>query len=301
LKISLRLLPVPNEEFVAEHGVCLFSSLQNVTGRVKKLGLIAGNGKFPLIFAEEAKREGYTLVAVAHKGETPEEIENVIQDVTWIYVGQLGKIIRTFRRAGITEAVMAGGIRKAKLFGNFRPDLRGARFLARVKSREDDALLRGVADELAGEGITILPSTLCLSHIVPVEGVLTRRAPKPSEWEDVQLGFRIAKEVGRLGIGQTVVVKDQVVVAVEAVEGTDAAIRRGGTLAKSGFVVVKVSKPQQDLRFDVPAVGNETIKSMHSAGGAVLAVEATKTILLEKDTLLQDANALGISVVAVGG
>jgi UDP-2,3-diacylglucosamine hydrolase len=268
---------------------------------VKKLGLIAGNGKFPLMFAEQAKREGYTLVAVAHKGETLEEIENVVQDITWIYVGQLGKIIRTFRRAGITEAVMAGGIRKVKLFGNFRPDVRGARFLARVKSREDDALLRGVADELAEEGITILPSTLCLSHIVPMEGVLTRRAPKPSEWEDVHLGFHIAKEVGRLGIGQTVIVKNRVVVAIEAVEGTDAAIQRGGSLAKSGFVVVKVSKPQQDLRFDVPAVGYDTITGMHNAGGTVLAVEATKTILLEKDKLLQDADAFAISVVAVSG
>ena len=266
---------------------------------MKKLGLIAGNGKFPLIFAEEAKREGYTLVAAAHRGETPQEIDDVIENVTWVYVGQLGKIIRTFRRAGITEAVMAGGIRKAKLFGNFRPDLRGARFLAQVKTREDDALLRGVADELAKEGITILESTFCLSHIIPREGVLTRRAPTAIEWEDVQLGFRLAKEIGRLGIGQTVIVKHQVVVAVEAVEGTDGAIERAGVLAKSGFVVVKVSKPEQDLRFDVPAVGVGTIKKMHQAGGSVLALEAGKTILLEKEPLLDAAKAFGISVLAL--
>jgi UDP-2,3-diacylglucosamine hydrolase len=293
------LLLTPNAAFVAD-GSCDFQSL-NARGRVKKLGLIAGNGKFPLIFAEEAKREGYTLVAVAHRGETLEEIARVVDGVTWVYVGELGKIIRTLRRAGITEAVMAGGIRKVKLFGNFRPDLRGVQFLARVKSREDDALLRGVAEELAQEGIKVLPSTLCLPHIVPAAGVLTHRAPTPGEWEDVRLGFRLAKESGRLGIGQTVVTKNQVVVAVEAVEGTDAAIERAGKLAKPGFVVVKVSKPQQDLRFDVPAIGVETIKSMHAAGGAVLAVEADKTILLEKETLLKDAEAFGISVVAVDG
>jgi UDP-2,3-diacylglucosamine hydrolase len=267
---------------------------------VKKLGLIAGNGKFPLMFAQEAKRLGYTLVAVAHRGETLEEIADLVDEVTWVYVGQLGKIIRTFRAAGITNAVMAGGIRKVKLLGNFRPDLRGARFLARVKSREDDALLRGLAEELAGEGIEILQSTLCLSEIIPAEGVLTRSAPSPKQWEDIRLGFRVAKEVGRLGVGQTVIVKNGVVVAVEAVEGTDATIQRGGVLAKSGCVVVKVSKPHQDLRFDVPAVGVDTVKRMHEVRGAVLAVEAGRTILLEKESLLKDAEAFGISVVAVG-
>jgi hypothetical protein len=266
---------------------------------VKKLGLIAGNGKFPVIFAREAKVAGYALVAVAHRGETLAEIGDVVDDVTWIYVGQLGKIIRTFQRAGVTEAVMAGGIRKAKLFGNFRPDLRGARFLARVKRRDDDALLRGVADELANEGIKIVDSTFCLSQIIPGAGVLTKRIPSAAHWEDIRYGFRIAKEIGRLGIGQTVVVKNRVVVAVEAVEGTDDTIQRGGRLAKSGYVVVKVSKPEQDLRFDVPAVGIETIQNIHDAGGAVLAVEAGKTIFLEKQLLLQKAEACGVSVVAI--
>ena len=148
---------------------------------VKKLWLIAGNGKFPLIFAEEARRQGFKLVAVAHRGETLEGIERMVDEVTWIYVGQLGKIIRTFKRAGVTEAVMAGGIRKVKLLGNFRPDLRGAKFLTRVKSREDDALLRGVAAELEGEGIRILQSTLCLSQLMPAEGVLTQCSPNPGQ------------------------------------------------------------------------------------------------------------------------
>jgi DUF1009 family protein len=268
---------------------------------VKKLGLIAGNGKFPLIFAAEAKRAGYRVIAAAHRGETEDAIAKAADEVTWVYVGQLGRIIRCFQRAGVTEAVMAGGIRKVKLFGNFRPDVRGARFLAKLTSREDDALLRGIADELANEGIRVLESTLCLSHIISAEGVLTRRSPRPKEWEDIRLGFTTAKEIGRLGIGQTVVVKNRVVLAVEAVEGTDAAIARGGALAKGGCVVVKVSKPQQDLRFDVPAAGVETIRRLHEVGGSVLALEAGKTILLEKEALLRQADAYGISVVGITG
>jgi UDP-2,3-diacylglucosamine hydrolase len=268
---------------------------------VKKLGLIAGNGKFPLIFAEEARRAGYSVIAVAHRGETDEAIARVVDAVTWIYLGQLGKIIRVFAQAGVTDAVMAGGIRKVKLFGNFRPDVRGTLFLAKHRSRDDDTLLRGIADELAADGIRVLESTLCLPQIIPAEGVLTRRTPRREEWDDIKLGFHLAKEIGRLGIGQTVVVKQRVVLAVEAVEGTDAAIQRGGSLAKSGCVVVKVSKPQQDLRFDVPAVGVDTVHCLHQVGGTVLAVEAGKTILLEKENLLRQADLYGISVVGVSG
>lgn len=266
---------------------------------MKKLGLIAGNGKFPLIFAEQARKEGYALVAVAHHGETLKEIEGLVEEVAWIYVGQLGKMIRTFLRAGITEAVMAGGIRKVKLLENFRPDLRGAKFLARMKRKDDDALLRGLADELETEGIRVVDSTLCLPEIVAAEGVLTRRSPRPAEWEDIRFGFRVAKEIGRMGIGQTVVIKKQIVIAVEALEGTDATIERGGGLAKSGFIVVKVSKPQQDLRFDVPAVGVATIRRIHEMNGTALAVEANRTLLLEKDVLLKEAEGFGISVVAL--
>jgi UDP-2,3-diacylglucosamine hydrolase len=267
---------------------------------MRKLGLIAGNGKFPLIFAEQARREGVELVTVAHRGETLEEIESVTEPVTWVYVGELGKIIRTFQRAGVEEAVMVGGIKKIKLFSNFRPDFRGAAFLARVRSREDDQLLRGVAGELEKDGIRVLESTLFLSEIIPAEGVLTRRAPSPHEWEDIRLGFETAKEIGRLGIGQCVIVKSRVVVAVEAVEGTDATIRRGADLGKEGFVVVKVSKPQQDLRFDVPAVGLDTIRTLHDLKAGALAIEAGKTILIEKDKLIEEADAAGIAIVAVG-
>lgn len=268
---------------------------------MKKLGLIAGNGKFPLLFAAEAKRAGYTIIAVAHRGESDGAIATLADEVTWIYVGQLGKIIRVFQRAGVTEAVMAGGIRKVKLLGNFRPDLRGARFLAKLRSRDDDLLLRGIADELAVDGIHILESTICLPQILCAEGTLTKRQPNAREWHDIKLGFSTAKEIGRLGIGQTVVVKNRVVVAVEAVEGTDAAIDRGGALVKHGCVVVKVSKPRQDLRFDVPAVGVDTVARLHAAGATALALEAGKTILLEKESLLGQADDFGIAVVGVSG
>jgi DUF1009 family protein len=266
---------------------------------MRKLGLIAGNGKFPLIFAAQAKREGVSLVTVAHRQETPAEIEQIAGGVTWVYVGELGKIIRTLQKAGVKEAVMAGGIKKVKLFSNFRPDLRGAAFLARIKSREDDRLLRGVADELEKDGIRVVESTIFLSEIIPAEGVLTSRSPSPAQWEDIRLGFETAKEIGRLGIGQCVVVKRRVILAVEAAEGTDAAIRRGGELGRGDIVVVKTSKPQQDLRFDVPAVGPDTIRIIREWKGAVLAVEAGKTILLEKDELLREADRAGIAVVGV--
>ncbi len=266
---------------------------------MKLLGLIAGNGKFPLMVAHEAKREGMKVIAVALHGETPQEIESVADQVTWIYVGQLGRLIGTLQRAGVAEAIMAGGIRKVRLFDNFRPDLRGVLALARAKSREDDAMLRAVAQELENEGIKVVASTLCLPHLVPQPGLLTSHEPNATQWEDIRLGFRVAKEVGRLGIGQTVVVKGGIFVAVEAADGTDAAIRRGGELAKAGCVVVKVSKPQQDLRFDVPAVGVETVNNLHAVRGAVLAIEAGKTILLEREALLRNAEAYGLAVVAV--
>jgi hypothetical protein len=268
---------------------------------MRKIGLIAGNGKFPLIFAREARRQGVALVVVAHRGETAPEIERASDDIRWVRVGELGAIIDTFRRAGITEAVMAGGIQRARLWSSFRPDLRGIAFLARMLRRDDDGLLRGVAEELERDGIRVVESTLFLEELIPAAGILTRRSPTAREREDMALGFRVVKEVGRLGIGQSVAVKDLVVLTVEAVEGTDAMIRRAGALVQGGFVVVKASKPEQDLRFDVPAVGMETVRVLGESGGAVLAVEAGKTVLLERDEMLREADAKGIAVVALAG
>lgn len=264
-----------------------------------RLGLIAGNSRFPLIFAQAAQAQGIDIVAVAHRGETPEEIVMLVPGVVWVQVGELGKIIDTLKQAGITQAVMVGGINKAGALASFQPDERGFAFIARMPSLKDDVLLRGVAEELESEGICVVESTLFLSHLLPPAGVLTRCEPNPQQWQDVRLGFAVAKEIGRWDIGQSVVVKRGTVLAVEGIEGTGTTIRRGGELGGGGVVVVKVSKPQQDLRFDVPAVGPETILVMAEVGGEVLALEAGKTLMLDKEELLQAAEEKGIAVVAV--
>ena len=194
---------------------------------------------------------------------------------------------------------MAGGIHKAGALTHFQPDERGLAFISRLPSLKDDVILRGVAQELEAEGITVVESTRFLSSLLAQEGVLTTSTPNEQQWADVRLGFTVAKEVGRWDIGQSVVVKRGTVLAVEGVEGTNAAVRRGGELGGAGAVVVKVSKPQQDLRFDVPAVGPDTIAVMREVGASVLALEAGKTLMLDKPELLLAADAQGISVVGL--
>lgn len=252
-----------------------------------------------MIFTEAAQAEGVEIVAVAHTGETPPEIATLLPAVTWVHVGELGKMLDTFHHAGITEAVMAGGISKAGAFAHFQPDARGLEFISRLSSLRDDVILRGVAQELESEGITVVASTRFLSSLVPHGGALTAIEPDAQQWEDIRFGFRVAKEIGRWDIGQSVVVKRGTVLAVEGVEGTNATIRRGGTLGGAGAVVVKVSKPQQDLRFDVPAVGPETITVMQEVKAAVLAVEAEKTLVLDRAVFLQAANAAALRIVAL--
>ena len=263
---------------------------------MRRVGLIAGNGRFPLIFAHTARAEGVVVVAVAHEGETLPALAGVVDHVTWIKVGELGRMIQTFQDAGIDRAVMAGGIRKAALLEHFAPDDRGMQFLARLGSLGDDTLLRGLAGELEEEGIHIVDSTLFLSSLLSPVGALTKQAPDDAQWTDIRHGFAVAKAIGRWDIGQSVVVKSGIVLAVEAIEGTDATIQRGG---RPGAVVVKVSKPQQDLRFDVPAVGLETVRVCTAAGVAVLALEAGKTLLLDKEELLHQADTDGLRIVGV--
>ncbi len=266
---------------------------------MERLGLIAGNGRFPLLFAESARAEGYEVIAVAHQGETPAELEGLVQSITWIKVGELEKMIHAFQAGGVRRAVMAGGIRKAALFENFAPDARAVAFLSRLPQLGDDAILRGVAGELEAEGIAIVDSTVFLGRLLAPEGVLTRAAPSEVSRQDIRRGIRVAQAIGRWDIGQSVVVKGGVVLAVEAIEGTDAAIRRGGALGRTDIVVVKMSKPGQDLRFDVPAIGPRTIAVCREAGVSVLAVEAGRTLLLEREELLRCADEAGIAVVGV--
>jgi DUF1009 family protein len=267
----------------------------------ENIGLIAGKGQFPLLFAQAARQHGTAVIAVAHRGETDPALESLVHELHWIYVGQLGKIIRIFKNAGVQRAVMAGGISRGRLFKEFRPDWRALSVVRRAGAGKDDRLLRAVAAEMEQEGITIAPSTLFLDDLLATAGKLSRRSPNPEELDDIKLGFKAAKELGRLDIGQCAVVRRQVVVALETIEGTDETIRRGGALAGPGAVVVKVSKPEQDLRFDVPAVGLDTIATMREVKAAVLAIEAGKTLMFDRLEMLSAANQAGIAVWGLDG
>ena len=239
--------------------------------------------------------------AVAHHGETSPELEQVADRMHWVRVGQFGKVIQALKGDGVRQAVLLGGVKKTSLFSGVRLDFRAIAFFAKLKSWKDDHILRALADGLEEEGITILESTFGLSNILVPEGVLTRRHPSSKERQDVSCGWNVAKEIGRMDIGQCVVVKDRVIVAIEAVEGTDDTIRRGGQLARRGAVVVKCCKPQQDLRFDLPAVGPQTIAAMKEVGASVLAVEAGKTVILDREEVLEQAHQAGIVLLGVTG
>ena len=263
------------------------------------IGLIAGGGQFPLLVAEAAKRRGLGVVAVAHLGETDPSLSEKVDEVIWIRLGQLGQLIKALKKKNVKKGLMAGTITKRRMFENVRPDLRGLAVISKLALFHDDGILRAVADELAREGIEIVSSTQYLPELVARQGCLTKRKPNKSEKEDIDFGFQVAKELGRLDIGQCVVVKKKTILAVEAIEGTDAAIRRGGDLAREGAVVVKVSKPNQDLRFDVPAVGLGTVKTMGEVKAAALAVESGKTLLFDKDEMITYADKLRIAIVSV--
>lgn len=265
----------------------------------ERIGLIAGNGRFPIIFADNARRLGYHVSAVAHEGETEPELAGHVDRIHWIKIGQLSKLIKAFKEDGVHQAVMLGGIKKTHVFTTLRPDFRTLALAARVALWKDDDILREFAKELEREGIAICESTFGLEGILVEEGPLTERTPSEKEWGDIRYGWEVAHDIGRLDIGQCVVIKDRVVVAVEAVEGTDGAIKRGGDLAKEGAVVVKRSKPQQDMRFDLPAVGPRTIEVMASVKASVLAIEAGRTILLDREIMLEKARSARIAIVGI--
>jgi DUF1009 family protein len=264
-----------------------------------KIGLIAGNGMFPIAFARAAKEKGMRVIAVAHEGETLPELSEWVDVICWIKVGQLGKLISFFREQDVHDVLMAGGIKKTRLFKGGMPDLRAAALLAKMLYKKDDSILRAVAAELESEGITVRESTLYLDNLLAPAGVLTRRKPSKDEQKDIDFGWEMAKEIGRLDIGQTVVVKNQAVLAVEAIEGTDEAILRGGRLCDQGAVVVKICKPHQDLRFDLPAIGKQTIRTMREVDASCLAVEAGKTIVIDREEVVEAADRAGIAIVAM--
>ncbi len=264
------------------------------------IGLIAGNGQFPLLFAEAAKAKGVRVYAVAMVGETDKAIEQAADETHWVRVGQLGRMIRLFKGARVLKAAMAGGVRKTRLFEGARPDLTAVKILARCAVKRDDGMLRAIASEFEQNGIQIVDSTLYMPDCLAPAGVLTAERPGEREEADLAYGLKIAREIGRLDIGQTVVVKDGAVVALEAIEGTDACILRAGDLtAKEGAVVVKVAKPGQDMRFDVPAVGVRTIATLKKAGVTTLGVEAGRTLLLEPERLVAAADEAGVTIVGL--
>jgi DUF1009 family protein len=265
----------------------------------ERIGLIAGNGRFPIIFADNARKLGYHVSAVAHEGETEPELASHVDRIHWIKIGQLSKLIKAFKEDRVHQAVMLGGIKKTHVFTTVRPDFRTLAMATRLALWKDDDILREFAKELEQEGIAICESTFGLEGILVEEGSLTARTPTEKEWEDIRYGWEVAHDIGRLDIGQCVVIKDRVVVAVEAVEGTDGAIKRGGELATEGAVVVKRSKPQQDLRFDLPAIGPRTIEVMASVKASVLAVEAGRTILLDREIMLDKARSARIAIVGI--
>jgi len=263
------------------------------------LGLVAGGGQFPLLCARAARRQGRSIVAVAHKGETDPLLSEEVDQIEWVYLGQLGRLIETLKKAGASEAIFAGSITKTRIFKDVRPDLRAINLWRRLGNRLDDGILRSIAAELEQEGIQVLPSTILLKRLLVPSGVLTRCKPSESQWEDIRFGWELAREIGRLDIGQCLVVKDRAVLAVEAVEGTDQTIRRGGQLGGPGAVVIKVCKPGQDTRFDLPSVGVETIEQMVQVKASVLAVEAGRTLFFDRDSTIDLANRSSIAVVGV--
>ncbi|MBC8418898.1 MAG: UDP-2,3-diacylglucosamine diphosphatase LpxI [Pseudomonadota bacterium] len=263
------------------------------------IGMIAGGGQFPLLIAEAAKKHGVRMIAVAHHNETEPSLSDKVDEIVWIKLGQLGHLIKAFKESGVRNALMAGTITKKRMFENIRPDLKGLTLMSKLPFFHDDDILKAVTKELAREGIEIISSTRFLPELLAPEGCLTARKPDKAEREDVHFGWKMAKELGRLDLGQCVVVRKKTVLAVEAIDGTDATILRGGRLAGEKAVVVKVSKPNQDLRFDVPCVGLGTIKAMSRVRCAVLAVEKGCTLLFDKSEMIAEADRENISIISL--
>jgi DUF1009 family protein len=275
----------------------------------RRVGIMAGWGRLPLAVAESLRRQGCQVYCLGTIGHADPALAEVCNDFRWSGVARFGSALRYFRRHGVTEVTMVGKIFKVRLFERWRwvrnlPDLRTVRmflphFWTRNKDCRDDSLLRTIVQEFAANGIDFVPITDCAAELLVKEGQLTRRRPTAWQEKDVVFGWKMAKEMGRLDIGQSVAVKDQAVLAVEAVEGTDECIRRAGALCRAGgFTVVKVAKPQQDMRFDVPTIGLGTLETLHAAGGKVLAVEAGRTIFLDQDAVIDYADRHGLVIVA---
>jgi len=262
-----------------------------------KYGLIAGNGQFPFLVIEGARQAGASLAVVAIKEETDLRIDEVADNVTWVGIGQLGKMLSFFKTQGVEKVIMAGQVKHVQIFSSAIPDLRMVKMLWNLPRRNTDALIGGIAAELAKEGIELIDSTHFIEDQLSPEGVLTKRKPADLELENIEYGLHIADEIARLDLGQTIVVRAKACVAIEAMEGTDATIRRAGELANGKLTVVKVAKPDQDMRFDVPVIGVPTIEAMIAAGATCLSITAGKTLIFDREEMRALADKNKISVV----
>jgi hypothetical protein len=260
------------------------------------LGLIAGNGRFPFLVAQGARRAGRRVLAVAIKEEASPELQSEVDEFHWVGLGQLGRCIDVLKGAGAREAVMAGQVQHRQIFSGITPDLKLAGVLVRLAFKNTDSLIGAVADALARDGISLLPSTSFVADHLASPGAMTRRGPSRAERDDIDYGQEIGRALAGMDLGQTVVVKDRAAVALEAMEGTDDVIRRAGRIAGPGCTVVKVAKPRQDLRFDIPVVGPGTLEAMREAGASVLAVDAGKTLLVDRPDFLAAAERAGVAV-----
>lgn len=262
-----------------------------------KFGLIAGNGQFPFLVVEGARRAGASLAVVAIKEETDPLIDKAAERVKWVGIGQLGKMIDFFKKEGVDKAMMAGQVKHVQIFSGSLPDVRMLKMLWSLEKRNTDSLIGGIANEMAKEGIELIDSTHFIQDQLAPEGAITKRKPDETELGNIEYGLHVANEIARLDLGQTIVVRGKACVAIEAMEGTDATIRRAGELAKGRLTVVKVAKPNQDMRFDVPVVGVPTIETMISAGATCLSISAGKTLIFDREEMLRLANENKICVI----
>jgi DUF1009 family protein len=265
-----------------------------------RYGLIAGNGKFPFLVLEAARSQGIEMVVAAIREETFPEIERHAGNVHWMSLGQLGKLIRTFKAEGVGKAVMAGQVKHKQIFSSIVPDLKMIQVLTSLATKSTDSLIGAVARVLEDEGIELVDSTSFLKPLLPEAGILTKRVPSEEEKRDLDYGYRIARALGHLDIGQTVAVSDAACIALEAMEGTDAVMERAAALAGGRALrIVKLAKPNQDLRFDVPVIGPPTVRVMARLNVTALAIEARKTLMIDRDDLLSEADGHGIAIIAV--
>lgn len=262
-----------------------------------KYGLIAGNGQFPFLVLDGARKQGVELAVVAIKEETDKHIDKTADNVEWVGIGQLGKMIGFFKTHGVDKVVMAGQVKHVQIFSGAMPDMRMVKMLWNLPRRNTDALIGGVAAELAKDGIELIDSTYFIQDNLAEKGVLTKRSPSDIELENIEYGLHIAGELARLDLGQTIVVRGKACVAIEAMEGTDATIKRAGELANGKLTVVKVAKPAQDMRFDVPVVGVPTIETMIAAGATCLSVTAGKTLIFDREDMIKLADSNKIAIV----